>query len=154
MKSGTPSHPKVRRLARRLGIPRAHAVGLLCWLWDSAERLCPAGDIGRLEDADIAEEVMWEGDPAALVSALVTEQLFDANDTHRLVIHDWAEHCSQFVHRRVARSGKLFADGSPPNIGYLTAAEREAYQKLHPELQQTQPLTGVQPPNNRRITAE
>ena len=90
MKRGTPNHRKTRRLAKTLDIPRPHAVGLLECLWHWAAQEIPAGDIGRCDDAEIADKLYWpEEDATRLVEALVKCHWLDAHGDCRLVIHDW-----------------------------------------------------------------
>lgn len=106
MKHGTPGHIKMRRLARLLGIPRTHAVGLMACLWDAAPRCALSGDIGRLSDEEIADVLDWPGDPTALVDALVAAGWLDRDSKHRLVIHDWDEHSEMWIKKR-ARDAKV-----------------------------------------------
>ena len=134
MKQGTAIHPKTKRLARLLGVPRPHAVGILCMLWDSTDRLCPKGDIGHLDNEDIADEVCWEGDPETLIQALIDSRWLDKNDEHRLIVHDWPDHANPWVHRKVARMEGVFADGAAVKVGYLTKEERHSFLQEHPEL--------------------
>lgn len=59
MKRGAPDHPKMRRLARRLGLPHMAAVGCMEMLWHWASRYAQDGAIGRYDDDDIADALYW-----------------------------------------------------------------------------------------------
>ncbi len=111
MKRGTPEHPKTRRLARRLGLPIYSAVGLLELLWHFTARYSPRGDIGRHQDADIADAVGWDGDVHLLISSLVAERWLDECDEYRLLVHGWSDHADEAVRKSLARSGVGFTNG-------------------------------------------
>ena len=110
MKVGTPELLKFKKLRARLNIPIPHAVGLLEILWHVVAKNCPAGDVGRLSDEDIALMLEWEGDPAELITALVETGWIDTDDEFRLIVHDWSEHCPTYIKGNLSRHGKLFAD--------------------------------------------
>lgn len=120
MKRGGPEHPKVRALAERLNIHRMHAVGMLEVLWHATARHHPQGNIGKWPDTFIATAVEWEGDPTALVNALVDCGLFDRHPEHRLLVHDWHEHADDSTKKALTRSGRPFLSGqvqtSPANV--------------------------------------
>jgi hypothetical protein len=72
----------------------------------------PSGDIGRLTNYDIAEEMFFDGDPDQLIEALVGAGLLDRDDHHRLLIHDWARHTDFNTKRKLARHGQpIFTKG-------------------------------------------
>ena len=119
MKRGTPDHPKVLDLQQRLGIGRALAVGLLELLWHWTARYAPAGDVGRWSDGALAAGCGWDGDPAALVSALVAARFLDEHATARLVVHDWREHADDAVHSALYRAVRCFVDGTEPRASRL-----------------------------------
>ena len=77
------------RLARRLGIPTAHARGLLTGLWAWACEARPSGDLTGLDAVDLAYAAEWDGDPGTLEAALVECRLIDVEDDQRS-IHDWS----------------------------------------------------------------
>lgn len=106
MLRGTPEHPKTAALMALLSIGRAQAVGHLEMLWHFASVYAPVGDIGRWPDAAIEAACSWEGDPGALVAALVACRWLDPSDEHRLAVHDWHEHSDRYVRRKVARKGQ------------------------------------------------
>lgn len=100
MKTAVPNHPKTKRLARRLGITRTHAVGLLVCLWNYARVYSKTGDLSALSPEDLAVELNMP-DGRALVDALCAERWIDAHPTIEgaHVIHDWLDHCESYVIR-------------------------------------------------------
>jgi hypothetical protein len=124
VKRGTSDHPKVDELCALLSVPRYAAVGVLNTLWDWASRYVPQGDIGKYSDVVIAKKIDWEDDPAVLLSALIHTGWIDADEAHRLIIHDWPDHCEDFIHTSLARQTLLFADGTMPKLTKLTEKER------------------------------
>jgi len=118
MKRGTHDHPKLKALARTLGVPRPHAIGVLELLWYFTATYAPRGDVGRYSDADIAEACEWppDRDPSELVRALVSCRWLDEHPTYRLVVHDWPEHADPYVHATLAKRGETFYDGTIPRI--------------------------------------
>lgn len=108
MKAGTPELLKFIKLQRRLQESRRGIIGLLEGLWLATAKNCPAGDIGRFTNEEIAILVDWDGDPDVLVDALVACGWIDRNDQCRLVVHDWAEHAPNHVSNNLKRWGKRF----------------------------------------------
>jgi hypothetical protein len=124
MKLGAIDHPKMKRLARCLAIPRSAAVGIMECLWHFTAQYATQGDIGKLCNEDIAEGCYWEGDADKLVEALTSCGWLDVNEDHRLIVHDWASHCDDYLHARLARQGLSFADGTTPSDRKLSQKER------------------------------
>lgn len=85
---GLPSHPKTKKLVRRLGA--AGAWKLVClFLWAAANR--PDGDLSGMSGEDIELSVDWDGEDGAFVDALRAVGFLDGGDcAYR--IHDWSEH--------------------------------------------------------------
>lgn len=125
MKSGTPDHPKLMDLQARLNVTKPHAVGVLECLWHWTAKFTPAGNVGRYPDIMIAQAIGWTGDPEQLVEGLVEAGWIDRSDEHRLVVHDWPDHCEDSVHLRLARATERFADGSIPRLTRMQKEERK-----------------------------
>jgi hypothetical protein len=112
---------KFRRLVRAIAasvgcsavVAKVRAVGHLELLWHLTMRSAKRGDIGSLDNVEIADEIGWEGDPDEVVAMLVEAGWLDECDRHRLVVHDWHEHCPGFVKRNIDRVG-----------GFVCAAKR------------------------------
>ena len=113
----------MKRLGRRVG-SLALARGLMEALWHLTAIEAPAGDIGKLSDEDIAMAIEWENDPTDLVNILVDVGFLDRSDEHRLLVHDWYDHCEDSVHMALARSTAFFATGQQPKTSRFAKDER------------------------------
>lgn len=109
-------------LAQRLGVPHYAAVGLLQSLWHAAAEYRPRGDVGAWSDAEFAFHLRWDGDPGKLIAALTETGWTDKHDEHRLVIHDWHEHCEDSVRRRCFRMRTTWAN-TGQNVGWTLARD-------------------------------
>lgn len=85
---GLPTHPKTRKLIRRLG-PGAGWSLVCLFLWAAQSR--HDGNLAGLSDEDIEIAADWSGDPGVLVACLVAVRFLDGSEGAR-TIHDWAEH--------------------------------------------------------------
>jgi len=107
-------HPKTRRLAKLLGVPMFSAVGVLECVWHFTARHAIRGDIGRWNDHEIADAIGWPAEDAErLIPALVDAGWLDRCQSHRLVVHDWQDHCDEAVKKTVQRKGWEFAQPIP-----------------------------------------
>ena len=110
MKAGTTENVKFLRLQRRLRESKRGTVGLLEMLWHATCKNAPAGDIGaKLSNEEIATLCDWDGDHDDLVEALVEAGWLDRCKTHRLVVHDWQDHCPSYVKANNAKYRKGLA---------------------------------------------
>lgn len=114
MKANTPELMKFKKLQRKLGESRRGTIGLLEGLWIETARNSPAGDVGRFSNEEIAIMVDWDGDPDLLVDALVECRWLDRCSEHRLVVHDWQDHCPTYVKGGLAKQKKLIAIATTP----------------------------------------
>lgn len=105
MKTGGPDHPKIFAAASALGITRRDMVGLLELLWQWTARYAPQGDIGRYQNEAIAAAVDWTADANILISRLLACRWLDSDETHRILIHDWADHAPDYVRKSLRRKG-------------------------------------------------
>jgi len=101
-----PDHPKFSHLKALLGCPKGVALGYLECLWHFAGRFTPQGNIGKYQDKAIESWIEWEGEPGALIAALVESKWLDRDDQHRLLVHDWAHHADKATKNALTR-GKL-----------------------------------------------
>lgn len=129
MKREALNHSKMKRLCRRLGIPRWQAVGLLESIWALAAMETPRGDIGKLSNEDIADAIEYEGDAGQMIDGLVAARWLDPHPEFRLVVHDWFDHADDAVHMKLARARLAFWDGSPPKLTRLSMKERAAVEQ-------------------------
>ena len=95
-------HPKLKRLARILGIDRRAATGLLHWLWWWAMDYAPDGDLSEYEDADIADGLDWDGDPVELMAAFR-----DAGFLDGAKLHDWEDYGEKLYRKRQANAQRM-----------------------------------------------
>lgn len=98
-------HPKTRRLVRALNIPLPQAIGHLHLLWWWALEYAEHGDLSAFDAADIADAVMWEGDPSAFVQALTAAGFMDADQR----IHDWQDYAGRLLEQRKANAARQAA---------------------------------------------
>ncbi len=108
MKKEAVGHTKMKRLCRRLNLQTWQAVGLMELIWQITASETPEGDIGRLSDEDIALAIDYRGDEKVMIGALVDAGWVDQDPIFRLVIHDWFDHCPDYVHLHVARTKRYF----------------------------------------------
>ncbi len=125
MKKGTPEHPKMIQLADKLDIPLPYAIGVMELLWHFTGQYAKHGNIGKYSNRLIADKMQWRGDHDKLINALVESGWVDVHEKHRLIVHDWAEHCDDYIHSQIARAREYFADGSIPKTRHLKGSERE-----------------------------
>lgn len=108
MKRTATTNPKFKKLAKALDVPFFGAVGVCELLWHFTAQNAPRGDVGRWDDEEIAHAVRWSGDAKSLISGLISSGLLDVSEEHRLLVHDWHEHCDQSVKRTVEAMGYGF----------------------------------------------
>lgn len=95
-------HPKTIRLAKALGVSVPAAVGHLHLLWWWALEYAQDGDLTHFSDDEIAEAVLWDGDPGDLVAGLTAARLLD--DRH---IHDWDDYAGRLIQKRVENAERM-----------------------------------------------
>lgn len=110
MKAGTESKLKFMGLKRQLRLPFWQVVGVLEAIWHTTLRNAPDGDIGRLSNEEIAAAIEWDGDADELVAALVKSRWLDTDADFRLIVHDWSEHCPNYLKGGYQNGHKKFAD--------------------------------------------
>jgi hypothetical protein len=115
----------------RLDIPEPYALGLLAKMWEWVSKYTPSGDIGKYSDAIIASKIGWPDEPSRLIRGMVDAKWLDENQSYRLLVHDWPQHCEDSVHAQLARQGLLFADGTKPKLKKLTKEEQAAAEKKY-----------------------
>lgn len=120
MKANTPELLKFKRLKRRLECSTAALVGHLELLWINTAKNAPQGDIGRFSNEEIAISCYWEGDPDFFVCALVEIGWLDVCEKHRLLVHDWSEHCPTYVKGNLSRAKKSIIDQKPDTKKVVT----------------------------------
>jgi hypothetical protein len=151
MKTGTPYHPKTAALAARLDIPLYAAVGILEMLWHWSSQYASTGEVSKWGGESIAQHVQWGRPAEELIEGLVETGWLDRDEKGRLLLHHWADHCEDIVHRRLARQGQRFADGTTPNLKRLSGQERkEAMERYGVPLLKQQPKATENKPEEDR----
>lgn len=113
-KRGALTHRKIRRLAKILGIDQCDALGVFEALVHVTAEQAYRGDIGRMSNADIAEEMFTSRDPDALMDAFIEAGLIERHEGYRLVVHDWSDHADDSTRKKLSRNGEKFWNGDPP----------------------------------------
>ena len=109
MKKAALTHPKMLSLATILGTNRRDAIGIITLLLDFTATYAPAGDIGKWPDSSIAGACEWREDTDILLEALITSGWLDRDPTHRLLVHDWQDHCESWVKAKMSKEQIAFA---------------------------------------------
>jgi hypothetical protein len=119
-----PSHPKTKKLIRRIGMDGAWK--LICFfLW--ARQAKPDGDLAGMSDEDLELAVDWHGEPGALISAMSDVGFLDGEEFGRS-LHDWEDH-NPFAAGQSARSDKARLAGLVRQYGAEKGREMfHAYQ--------------------------
>ncbi len=119
-------HPKIAKLARRLGVPLVQAIGHVTALWCWTLRMAPDGDLRSFDSEDIEVAAMWEGPPGAFVAAAVAVRLLDARSNGH-VIHDWDDYSGSLkaAERKRKERERKQAEGPGAVVYLLWSASRE-----------------------------
>lgn len=110
MKEGTESNVKFKKLKRRLNLREWETIGVLEAIWKLTRTSCPAGDIGKFSNEDIAAAIEWSGDADELIGCLVACGWIDEDEEFRLIIHDWSDHVPTYLKGNFAKHNKQFAN--------------------------------------------
>ena len=125
MKHSSFNHPKMYALARLLKLKVYSVNGIMGRLWANVTQYAPTGDIGQVSPETILHwcGVELDFEPEQFVKALIDSHFLDRRE-RLLLVHDWPDHCEDFVHRKLARHGLVFADGSTPSLTKLSRDEK------------------------------
>lgn len=133
MKIAARTHPKLYDLCDRLQCSRPAAIGYLELMWAGASEHAPAGNIGKFTDGAIAKWCDWTGDPADFVAAMVESRWIDEDAKHRLVVHDWAEHCPNWLKTKMRRMRLNFVN--PTDSTYERSNEHSIERSVEPTIE-------------------
>lgn len=142
MKANTTDHPKFMKLQRRLSLDRWQAIGLLEAIWNMTAKNAPRGNIGKFSNEEIAAVIDWKQDEHEMIDALVQAGWIDECKQHRLVIHDWPDHCPYYVKGNVTKMGG-FVEAKAPQQSLFADAKPEPKKQSSPK---PQPDPIVMPP--------
>lgn len=138
---------KFKKLKRRLGLSTVVTVGTLELLWHATQKNAKRGDIGQFSNEEIAIECDWQGEPDELVEALIESGWLDRCQEHRLVVHDWKDHCPTWVIGNLKSQNADFAIATPlapplaPTLSPPLSSEAiaEGFSGMLPNLTQPNP---------------
>lgn len=150
MKLEALDHPKTLDLAALLEAELPTVIGHLELLWAFVAKKTPQGNIGKWSDGVIAGAAMWRGKPSKFVEAMVQAGFLDEDPEHRLLVHDWPEHCPNWIRSKLKREGLNFAVKSTVNpsdaqsyVGsYDASEEATAVATSRADLNQAKPSQG------------
>lgn len=120
---GLGSHPKTKRMMRKLNISAPLAVGHLHLLWWWALDFAQDGEITNYDSFDISDACQWAGCPNELLDALIEAKFIDVvND--RKYLHDWHIYAGKLIEirnkdkerKRNSREKKHVSSGIPMDI--------------------------------------
>jgi hypothetical protein len=89
--------------------------GLLVRLWQLTARNAPRGNVGKFTNEEIVEAIGWLGDADRLIEILLADGWLEPHSTERLIVHDWAEHCPNYVKGNAERMGGFIKSELPRN---------------------------------------
>lgn len=115
-------HPKLHRLARRLGCDRYKAIGHLHGLWWWALDYAPDGSLAELDADDIATAAGWDGDADVFLAGLVESGFLDPSP---YALHNWGKYGGKLVEkRRTDAERKRRSSGFPAEVARTSAGGR------------------------------
>ncbi|GAT35605.1 hypothetical protein TSACC_3676 [Terrimicrobium sacchariphilum] len=88
-------HPKTLRLAGRLKINKAQAIGHLHLLWWWTLDYAPDGDLSAYTSYEIGAAAEWSGDADGFLNALQEVGWLDGMN-----VHDWADYAGKLIEER------------------------------------------------------
>jgi hypothetical protein len=94
-----PTHPKTRKLARRLNVGVPTVIGHLHMLWWWCLTHRPDGVLYDMDAEDIADAAGWIDNPVAFVDAMFDAGWLDDNGD-ALQVHDWWDGAGKTIQRR------------------------------------------------------
>lgn len=82
------NHPKMKKLARVLGINKVQAIGHLHMLWWWALDFAKDGDLSKYDHFDIADAAEWEADQDIFVNALLESGFLERGSVNKKTCSD------------------------------------------------------------------
>ena len=98
--------PKLKRLARRINVSPAHALGLLTALWHTTWDQTEDGVLRGYEPEDVEDACGWDGEPLILFNALRSCRWLDEVDGV-YAVHDWMENSGKAEYDDARRRERL-----------------------------------------------
>ena len=89
-------HPKVYRLASKLRIHKAQAIGHLQYLWWWTLDFAPTGNLSQFTPAEISAGAEWPGQPGPFHDSLKECGWLDEDGT----LHNWGDYAGKLIEKR------------------------------------------------------
>jgi hypothetical protein len=109
-------HPKLFRLAGKLRVHKAQAIGHLQYLWWWALDFAPNGNLSAFTPAEISAGAEWPGEPGLFHVAMCESGWIDGDG----MIHDWWEYAGRLIAAkekdRLRKQFHRTSDGHPPEV--------------------------------------
>ena len=122
------THPKFKKLARRLEIPEVYVRGHVSTFWAWVLVHAPDGNLSSFDREDIAVAAEWPGDPEHFVESMVAVKLLDDLDGV-LMVHEWMDRAGSYreAMRKAAKrlEGKKKDPDSPQRVRNVSADSPE-----------------------------
>ena len=109
-------HPKTLKLARKLNIHIAQAIGHLHLFWWWAMEYAQDGDLSHCDPDDIAIAADWPGDAQHFVNTLVEVGFIDLSENGVLSIHDWQDYAGKLIAKRAADAERKRKERSKQDV--------------------------------------
>ena len=100
------NHPKIKRMANRLHISTAAAVGHIHFLWWWAMDYAPYGDITDFDAFEITDAAGFDTERADEFRNVLIDVGFIDNDENGLFLHDWLEYSGGKVEQKEVEEEK------------------------------------------------
>lgn len=113
-KIGTLEHKKTKKLAKLVKIAPWAALGLLEAFWHWAGKYCPTGLLESDDFEACADTIGYKGKGATDLFKILSESGWIEPMDDGFYIHDWHDHAPDYVKKTLKRTGRTFANGSPP----------------------------------------
>ena len=124
------SHPKTKRLARRLGLPIPAIVGHMACFWCWCLEYAQDGNLSRYDAEELADAAMYQGeDSEGFVAALIDAGFLEKVDG--LQVHDWHDYAGRLVERRAANA-KRMKDARAKNVQRTCETRAEMCEATQP----------------------
>lgn len=92
-------HPKLKKMARLLGVNRAAAIGHLHMLWWWCLAYAQDGDLSRYDAPEIADGADFGGDAQEFITAMIEAGFLERRSSN-LHVHDWHDYAGRLIDRR------------------------------------------------------
>ena len=99
------THPKTRKAARRLEVSVPTLMGHLHLLWHWCIKHAVNGNITQVDQEDLADAMMWPGEPQKLIGVLCEVGFIDKTtqrdgNVESMLIHDWHEYAGRYERQK------------------------------------------------------